>query len=46
MDHAKGGPHKSAMELYWKNSSIPEDEKAEKLRDNQQQSIVPGIASM
>ena len=46
MDHAKGGPHKSAMELYWKNSSISEEEKAEKLRDNQQQSIVPGIASM
>ena len=46
MDHAKGGPHKSAMELYWKNSSISEEEKAEKLRDNQQQSIVPGIASL
>ena len=46
MDHAKGGPHKSAMELYWKNSSISEEEKAEKLRDNQQQSIVLGIASM
>ena len=46
MDHAKGGPRKSAMELYWKNSSISEEEKAEELRDNQQQSIVPGIASM
>ena len=44
MDHAKGSPHKSAMELYWKNSSISEEEKAEKLRDNRQQSIVPGIA--
>ena len=46
MDHAKGSLHKSAIELYWKNSSISEEEKAEKLRDNQQHSIVPGIASM
>ena len=35
------------MNLFWKESSLSEEEKAKKLRrDNQQQSVVSGIASM
>ena len=47
IDHALGDPHKFAMNLFWKESLLSEEEKAKKVRrDNQQQSVVSGIVSM
>ena len=45
--HAKGEPHKKALELHWKHIGIKNEERAEIIRnDKKQEAVTSGIAAM